>query len=56
MNRTVPPRDRGNRVVDSIWASRSPRALPGAIGLVGGTEDHPSTCENAVTLTNISRL
>ena len=56
MNRTLPPRDRGNRVADSFWASRFARPLPSAIGLVRGTEDHPSNRENAVKLANTSRL
>src|SRR5258708_1771241 len=39
MNRSLPPRDRGNRVADSLRALRSAGALFGAFGLVGRTKD-----------------
>ena len=38
MNRTMLPRGRGNRTIDSCRPSRPSRALPGAVGLVDGIE------------------
>jgi hypothetical protein len=37
MNRSLPPRDRGNRSPASGRASRRARSVPGACRLVGGT-------------------
>jgi hypothetical protein len=41
MNRVLSPRDRGNRVADSLRASRFAGIVPGALGLVGGIADSP---------------
>ena len=41
MNRPLQPRDRGNRIADSLRASRSAGTLSRALGLVGGTQDSP---------------
>ena len=39
MNRALPPRDRGNRVADSLRASRFGGIVPRLVGLVGGIAD-----------------
>jgi hypothetical protein len=41
MNRTMPPRDRGNRFADSLQAPRFGGAVPRVLGLVGGIADSP---------------
>ena len=41
MNPSLPPRDRGNRVADSLRASRFAGLVPRVVGLVGGIADSP---------------
>ena len=42
MNSPLLPRDRGNRIANSFWASRFAGIVPGTFGLVCGIEDPPS--------------
>jgi hypothetical protein len=41
MNPSLPSRDRGNRIADSLGASRPPGTVHGLRGLVGGIADSP---------------